>query len=465
MRDYLPSVLVRGLRDYGLPPTIWDGAVGCEHEWGEGLPPIIQGQVEQTKKTAEAAGKGQTASTGQFCLAGEKARISRNKAIAFYDFSLIWAREALRVLKPGGHLLSFGGTRTSHRLASALEDAGFEIRGTLMWAYASGFPKSFAIPKAIDKAAGAGRPGGVAAAAAWAGWGTALKPSHEPIILARKPLGEPNVAANVLRFGVGGLNVDACRVPPAGAGQEGRDPSEPSAARRYAEHGGTDFAALPGPRGGSPDGRWPPTFLLSHAPCCRLLGTKRVKPLEGMEEVEAWACIPGCPVAALDAQSGDLQSGSGPNFIRKTAAGYRGNTYGAHSRPEGAPNVVYGDLGGASRFFPRFAWEAADFVPFLYCAKADRAERNVGNVENLHPTVKPLALMQWLCRLVTPPKTPDGKPGLVLDPFCGSGSTIIAALREGFRCVGIDREQEYCEIAKTRVVGDAPLLNTLAVET
>lgn len=306
----------------------------------------------------------------------------------------LWA-EVLRVLKPGGHLLAFGGTRTYHRMACAIEDAGFEIRDCIMWLYGTGFPKSVDVSLAIDKALGAvrrtirvplqevgnpksirgghGVPGGdrpwmqrarergyhetasrepvTDEAARWQGWGTALKPAVEPIVLARKPLAERNLALNVMAWGTGALNIDGCRI-----GLDG---------------GAGVYDTL---AGAEPKGRWPANVIL--------------------DEVAA---------AMLDEQSGVSVARGG-----------------------------VGDKGGASRFF--------------YVPKTSVAERtHGGRVDNAHPTVKPLALMRYLVRLVTPPG------GVVLDPFAGSGTTILAAVLEGFSAVGIEREAEYCEIIRHRM--------------
>lgn len=309
-------------------------------------------------------------------------------------------REALRVLKPGGHLLAFSGSRTYHRMTCAIEDAGFEIRDQIMWVYGQGFPKS----KNLD--------------GEWAGWGTALKPSHEPICMARKPL-VGTVAANVLQFRTGALNIDACRVEPTGESRERA--GEASQERRYTEAGGTNFAAKPGVRGGAPEGRWPANLI--H---------------DGSDEV----------VALFPDAKG--QQGRSSDSQRT-----RANTYGELS-DNGKEYEPCGDTGSAARFF--------------YCAKASRADRNEGiggsdekavgtgatmreredadwqaRNGNHHPTVKPTDLMVYLVRLVTPPD------GLVLDPFMGSGSTGKAAMREGFRFVGIDMTPEYIEIAAARI--------------
>lgn len=334
----------------------------------------------------------------------------------------VWA-ECLRVLKPGGYLLAFAGTRTQHRMAVRIEDAGFEIRDMIAWVYGSGFPKSHN--------------------GEWGG--TALKPALEPITVARKPL-IGTVEANWLAYGTGALNIDDCRVPTGdelreGAGRipcrhdaevpRGRE-GEASAGRRYAENGGTNFAAAPGPRGGDPAGRWPANVI--H---------------DGSEEVIA--AFPNAP-GQQGALTGDEE--------RK-----------AH---------VYGKFAGVAAHEPR--GDAGSAARFFYCAKASRSDRNDGceGMEaksvhgpsgdgrvweipgsnstpraNNHPTVKPTDLMRYLCRLVTP------TGGLVLDPFAGSGSTGRGALLEGFRFIGIEREPEYAMIAEARI---AAVRDRLAAE-
>ncbi len=347
-----------------------------------------------------------------------------------------WA-EVLRVLKPGGHLVAFSGTRTYHRMVVAIEDAGFEIRDQLAWVYGSGFPKSHDVSKAIDKAEGhwRGRSGAilestvgqvakgteyertdkgapVTAAAAWEGWGTALKPAWEPIVFARKPL-DGSVAANVLEHGTGALNIDGCRVATddvlrVGAGlmpvrhvpeiPRGRS-GEVSADRRYRNAGAVDFAALPGPRGGSESGRWPANIVHDGSP----------------EVVAAFPAAPG--------QGGGISGGAPSSLIS--------NVYGDRARvPSANPRS---DTGSAARFF--------------YSAKADAHDR----VASQHPTVKPVDLMQWLCQLITPPG------GVVLDPFAGSGTTGEAAWREGFRAILIEREAKYCDDIRRRLrLADRP---------
>ena len=368
-----------------------------------------------------------------------------------------WAA-VYRVLKPGAHLVAFGGTRTVHRMACAIEDAGFEIRDSLMWLYGSGFPKSLDVSKAIDKAAGAERevlsegravkrmiPGAdqdktgswikdngrefvptetapaTEAAHQWQGWGTALKPAHEPIILARKPLAEKTVAANVLTHGVGALNIDGCRVgnfvntTPPGTDrynkanhEQGYRPSaygrdgEASAECRYTANGSTNFAAKPGPRGGAPEGRFPPNVLHDGSP----------------EVLEVFA------------RFGEKTSGKllPTHDAKPNASGWSGGSYAGRVKSE-----FGGDTGTAARFFPDLG--------FHYSGKATKADR----AGSTHPTIKPQALMRWLCRLVTPPG------GHVLDCFAGSGSTLQAARAEGFRATGIELTPEYFEDIKRRL--------------
>jgi DNA modification methylase len=374
----------------------------------------------------------------------------------------MWA-EALRVLKPGGHLLAFGGTRTYHRMACAIEDAGFEIRDSIHWVYGSGFPKSLNISKAIDKADGAEREvvdvqprsavrphvadqskgkayrlnGDTAvtvaatdAAARWEGWGTALKPAHEPIVVARKPLAG-TVAGNVLAWGTGGLNIDGCRVPGALEG----DPE------RFAKTDGGSFASFDVPPVVRSSGRWPANVVFD-----RTAGE------------------------ALDQQSGVSVS-----LPRKPSQQH--HTGGVTTFQRGSETSSHTDSGGASRFFTQADFGPDDW-PFVYQAKPSRKERNagldglptttvptvaMGKFEhgtlpdgtpreqhpvpraNHHPTVKPVALMRHLVRLVTPPS------GTVLDPFAGSGTTLVAAVLEGFDVIGCEMTDEYLPIIEGRV--------------
>ena len=355
-----------------------------------------------------------------------------------------WAVEALRVLKPGGYLLAFGGTRTYHRLVSAIEDAGFEIRDQIQWLYGTGFPKSHNISKAIDKAAGVefsakpasgvgfmgeDGPGGynptknqltregetTSEAIQWEGWGTALKPAHEPIVLARK-LFTGTVAENVSEHGTGGLNIDESRIETTdslGGGAETQTRSDQKGhegwTRPWMEreedqeaHAGRVRANV---EKAEQMGRWPANVIMD----------------EGAGEM-------------LDEQTGEQKSGT---YVGRNRKGEKPNeVYGIYQAP--TMDVSYGDSGGASRFF--------------YCAKASKAEREQGlaPVEdgkraNTHPTVKPVALMEYLIRLVAPPG------GIVLDPFAGSGTTGKAAVRLGFPFFGIELEPEFVELARKRI--------------
>ena len=334
-----------------------------------------------------------------------------------------WA-EVLRVLKPGGFLVAFGGTRTYHRLACAIEDGGFEVRDMLAWLFGSGFPKG------TDKAK---------IPEAWRGWNTALKPAHEPICLARKPM-QGTLAENLWRWGTGALWIDGCRVPLDGdgdayarnhSGDRGHDGT-----RSIDRVGATDLR--PGGGSASTIGRWPANVL--H---------------DGSDEV----------VAEFPSEAGAAAP------VRRRNADKFSRVYGAfNGNVDEAGSTFKGDTGSAARFF--------------YCAKADRADRNAGldgmpekpllwssgeqnpgafqspntkrAAQNNHPTVKPTDLMRWLCRLVTPPG------GIVLDPFMGSGSTLKAAELEGFSAIGIELEAEYIEIARRRIAADAPLFAEVA---
>jgi site-specific DNA-methyltransferase (adenine-specific) len=282
--------------------------------------------------------------------------------------------EALRVMKPGAHLVAFGGTRTFHRLTCAIEDAGFEIRDCLSWMYGQGFPKSMNVGN---------------------GLGTALKPAWEPIILARRPV-VGTVAQNVLAHGTGALNVDGCRI------DCDQRPERDSRDHRDLSSNGIYGDGLNGSRatGETTTGRWPANLVLD-------------------EEA----------ARQLDEQSGELTSGANPT--RRGSYKFR-DTYHRFEGQRDCDAARGQDSGGASRFF--------------YTAKSSSGERHYAG-KNKHPTVKPVDLMRWLCRLVTP------KGGLILDPFMGSGSTGIAALAEGFRFIGIDLDTEYVEIARRRIAG------------
>lgn len=404
-------------------------------------------------------------------------------------------RECYRVLKPGAHGLVWALPRTSHWTATALEDAGFEVRDVITHLFGSGFPKSHDVSKAIDKAAGAERPvvgkgqwagrGAISAdgsndgwkrpsheqhtdrfitapatddARQWQGYGTALKPASEHWILIRKPLSEKTVAANVLKHGTGGINIDGCRIGTTdkfgGGAKRGTDGAIYGKFDTYEK--GDGFVE------GSSLGRFPANLVLSHNDDCELVGTKKVKPgngsgragkgangfrteyvggvkdadgftggfvsEDGTETVEAWQCTEGCAVRMLDEQSlasgmhsaGAARDGS----TAKVAESYNASGY---ELPANRNMRRLGDSGGASRFY--------------YVAKASKSDRGEGNT---HPTVKSTKLMEYLVRLVTP------AGGTVIDPFMGSGSTGVAAKREGFGFVGIERDPDYLAIAQKR---------------
>lgn len=379
----------------------------------------------------------------------------------------LW-KECLRVLKPGGHLLAFSGTRTYHRMASAIEDAGFEVRDMIEWVYGSGFPKSLNIGKAVDKLQGNEREvlgtrkvpdqrsGGINSertaqmgvptrmttdtkgTSEWEGWGTALKPAHEPICMARKPLAEKNVANNVLKWGTGGINIDESRVE-ANKNDKFGGGGLNSPVNGFMGNTESTYKKGTGFRDDTHLGRFPANLIHDNS-----------------EEVRE--CFP------------ESNSGKGKASTYEKFGGQWGK--GKQIR-----NEDYGDSGNASRFFKSI----------IYTAKASKSERNKGCEEleeielrggggraeqgyddndpeqqrlkdaaqaygavkakksNFHPTVKPIALMEYLIKMVTP------KTGLVLDPFAGSGSTLVAAKQNGFQYIGIEMMEEYISIIKARL--------------
>lgn len=318
-----------------------------------------------------------------------------------------WAKEAFRVLKPGGYILAFGGSRTYHRLAGGIEDAGFEIRDQIMWVYGSGFPKSMNISLSMDKK-------GIDSSK-WKGWGTALKPAHEPIVMARKPL-EGTVVDNVLTWETGGINIDASRVP-----------GEPVPINKLEEWSGFGQKIEPDYKQEmNTSGRFPANFIHD--------GSDEVVELFPNAKGGAYPAVRGKSDIGAFAQGGTHKDK--PNQAR-----------------------VMGDDGSAARFF--------------YCAKANSKDRNEGlenykngqrdlfsgdnnadtddsvsnedKRKNTHPTVKPTELMRYLIKMVTP------AGGTVLDPFTGSGSTGKAAMLDGYKFVGIEMNEEYVAIAKARI--------------
>ena len=378
-----------------------------------------------------------------------------------YDVpSVEFWKEVYRVLKPGGHVLSFGGTRTYHRMVVNIEDVGFEIRDQVMWLYGSGFPKSHNIGKAVDKIEGnqrevvgdnpnhrkntiideqigfiGGHPhkgdGSITKGQSkYEGWGTALKPANEPICVARKPLSEKTIAENVMKWGTGGINIDGCRVGTTEDDLKGMIRTKGTNIKGQSIVGAKGDYTPPLPNS---EGRFPANIIL--------------------DETAA---------ELLDEQSGVTKSTPTPSHTRK------GNVVADERTSKAAGifgdgNMLYGsshnDKGGASRFF--------------YVAKVSKKERNMGldgfedkiiegrdegqderNVaykkrptatKNTHPTLKPINLMTYLCRLITP------EGGIVLDPFMGSGSTGIAAQLEGFRFIGMEMDEDYFKIAEARI--------------
>lgn len=363
--------IMRTLPAESVDAVVTDPPYGLEfmrRDWDSFKPASSKLRTRVDGRTNPAEGKS-TVTTPESYVAGAP----------FQVWCQRWATECLRVLKPGGHMLAFGGARTWHRLTCAIEDAGFEIRDSIAWLYGSGFPKSHNLTGDHT------------------GWGTALKPGYEPVCVARKPLAG-TVATNVLTHGTGALNIDACRI----AGVKGV-PASPRKSANGGDAGGVygRYEPLPTDTAGwDPNaGRWPANVVLDDD-----------------------------TAAELDAQSGVLSSGSmRAGTERQARPG--GQIYGADRRNFSAADT-YGDTGGASRFF--------------YVAKAGGDERpRVNGVA--HPTVKPLALMRWLCRLVTP------SGGTVLEPFAGSGTTVEAALTEGFNCIAIEREADYLPLIVSRL--------------
>jgi DNA modification methylase len=463
--------VLRELPDNSVDAVVTDPPYGLEFMGKEWDAPWKQAPNSWADR--DAADHAQPENRGQTSSPFLAAQVNKFAAgLPFQEWCTLWTAECLRVLKPGGHLLAFGGTRTWHRLACAVEDAGFEVRDSIAWLYGSGFPKSLDVSKAIDKAAGATRevvgfsqarstaihgggqsigiPDAITAPATsdavrWQGWGTALKPAFEPVVVARKPLAG-TVAANVLAHGTGALNVDGCRV---GTGEHTYAPKgiRPGSNNIV----GDDWK--PGNDAVTVAGRWPANVVL--------------------DESQA---------AALDAMSGESASARpSPNggYGENVSTG-RGDVLGTGLNSGTPSRAPIGDSGGASRFFytapqtplpritdpeeylrrvrevedtaePYYDQPSTRALPiddlsarFTYTAKAPGTERIKLN-GTAHPTVKPLALMRWLVRLVTPPG------GTVLEPFAGSGTTVEACILEGLHCVAIEREADYLPLIVQRI--------------
>jgi len=474
---------------------------------------------------------------------------------AFIPQPIFW-KEVFRVLKHGGHVVSFFGTRTYDWGVMAMRFAGFEVRDCIQWLYGSGFPKSYNIAKGIEgkivngssswndwkkldgekeqvnwgysksqseqgyrgdyTEANKERVGKVNfqsdEAKAWEGWGSALKPANEPIVLARKPLEKGlSIAENVLKWGTGGINIDGCRVSSSEDMSNikafGSMPTNKSDSIGFSRPWMNDRESILEKQNAALDkmknlGRFPANLILTHHPECECKGLKKIKGQidkptnrtkfdgtwnedttgfkkninnirlkegfadeNGEETIEDWECHENCPIRIMDEQSGVSKS---PNTYTRKSDGFSiGNSYQKNVGEKiGIESKNFGDSGGASRFF--------------YVAKASKSERNKGLEgfdekqsvgggggigdyiedvnsasgkygsekapnKNFHPTVKPIKLMQYLARLITPPN------GIVLDPFCGSGTTGIACKLEGFEFVGMEQDPEYTKIAQARI--------------
>ncbi len=502
---------------------------------------VVKGQPRQLQDSTYQTGHYGRNTAVRHGIGGSYGSEGAKNSRAFGEWCYQWAVEALRVAKPGAHILAFGGTRTYHRLVCALEDAGWEVRDSLQlfWTYGSGFPKSLDVSKAIDKALGtdkarasksvnpAQRPYNTEhgetttgwkaptrpdkthpaspQARAWDGWGTAIKPSYEPIVVARKPLVR-NVARNVLQYGTGGLNIAGCRVrtdwetdPTRRGWQGGRRPQTGAF-----DSGDTSLPTIP--RETPSVGRWPANVILCHAPECVCTGAAKVKSKNAVlkhteagsnlggykggwkgqpsgsyghadpddtETVETWECVDGCPVKLMDEQSGKrpstLAGRADPSVSHQNPGASEVTWFGNMG---GGAGAVYADNGGASRFFYSVKANANDRWVAVSCsegcafhgakmsrraAKASATKPVKGARDGLcrscnghrshagHPTVKPEALMRYLVRLVTPPG------GVVLDPFCGSGSTGVAVVKEGFRFLGVDKTPAYVQLSRARL--------------
>ena len=328
----------------------------------------------------------------------------------------------LGLLKPGGHLIAFSASRNYHRMAVAIEDAGFEIRDQIMWIYGSGFPKSHNIGKQVDKIQGndrevlgenpnhrpisgvnyegvyAGKNTGAKELtkgdSEWEGWGTALKPAHEPIVLARKPISEKSIADYVLKWGTGGINIDGCRI-------EGNDAKYPDTNPDFKDVGAKSKEAI------------------------------------GIDKLSFGQ------TENVKRKRANRNPRTDESVFNKSTTGFRSETQ------------EFADADPRGRFPANVMHDGLDesWAKYFYCPKTSKSERHNSALKNTHPTVKPVELMKYLCRLVTP------KDGTVLDPFMGSGSTGMAAKDEGFDFIGIEKEREYYEIAEARIKKTAPLMD------
>ena len=346
-------------------------------------------------------------------------------------------KECLRVTKKGGYALVFGHTRTHHRVMSAIEDAGWEIRDCLMWLQGQGFPKSHDLAPKIDKAKGLighrgkrvkhhrgqehlAKPKATGnyepispEAKEWQGWGSALKPAWEVIIMARKPF-KGSLTNNVLEHGTGALNIDATRI--------GSDVMPAQQTKTETTEIGWEKKGYTTPE---KTGRFPANIMLSHSTGCSEKVYRKQQ-----NKVELYDCEDDCPVKLLDEQAPAVGNVAKVERKKDTTGG-SGNSWTNGGKKAGEDNGIYDGLAGASRFF--------------YCPKVSKSERNAG-VMNNHPTIKPIELMKWLVKLVS-------KQGqTIFDPFTGSGSTGMACVLLDRQFIGTELDPDYCDIAKQKIV-------------
>ena len=398
--------------------------------------------------------------------AADQARTRRSENEKFQAAMTPVFEEALRVAKPGAHLLCFGGARTYHRMTCAIEDAGWEVRDCIMWVYGSGFPKSMDVAKAIDKAKGAKRPvvahretdpqkgfskkKGMGTGAAsigdevttsyditapatdeakrWEGWGTCLKPAWEPIIVARKPL-DGTVTHNVLTWGVGALNIDACRVGFDGGTRAANFHGETGNVYGNGSHPKND-------KQGIEKGRFPANLVHD--------GSQMVLDLFPQSKGQQGDVTGNEPSHPADGVCYGEYNGR-HTFAKRGDTGSAARFFNTLRDGEKSAERTYTDRGGTNfAAKPGMRREPTSADRFFYCAKASKKDRGEGNN---HPTVKPTALMEWLVKLVTP------EGGTVLDPFMGSGTTGVACANLGRYFIGIEREWQYMQIAGPRIAG------------
>lgn len=394
------------------------------------------------------------------------------------------------ILFPGAFGMAFGGSRTAHRMAVAIEDSGMIIHPAMVWNFSTGFPKATRMRRdREDVPEFSGHRYGL----------QALKPAAEIIIVFQKPY-EGRPIDSITETGAGALWIDGGRIGLDGIEKHSTEAKSGLGKSIYGKYENKPIPTSDLPRYDKL-GRWPANFVLTHSSQCQMTGhrdsdsyhinrfTNGAKPFgdgagheyESEEisggRVAVWECVEGCPILALDRQSGHLKSGTGA-VKKATSAGHQGNVYGSESRPFGTPNVEYGDSGGASRFFHQSHWAIENADPFIYQAKVSVSERNAGlndfddklggsldggndtrggkdkpqlrPTKNPHPTLKPIALIEHLATLLLPPK--EYAPRRIFVPFCGVASEVIGCWRAGWEeIIGIELESEYTEIGRARL--------------